>query len=497
MTFVVVLPVALPLVTATVTLAARKDERVVRASATAGAVGLLGAAVALLVLVAREGIQATQVGDWRAPFGISFVADTLAAVMVLVAAILALAGVLYSQAFVDDRRVKGGYFPLLNVMLAGVCGAFLTGDLFNLYVWFEVLLVASFALLAMGGRRAELEGAVKYAVLSVIGSGFFLAGVGVLYGMSGTLNMADLHERVSAMPEPRMATPAAALLLVAFGLKAAVFPLFSWLPASYPAAPPPVGALFAGLLTKVGVYAMMRMFTLVFVHDRAFTHEILLWVSVVTMLVGVLGAVAQVEMLRLLSFHIISQIGYMTLGIALSGVAGLAGALFYVIHNIFAKSNLFLVSGIVHRARTTFDLKALGGLARQDPLLAAAFLVPALSLAGVPPLSGFFAKVLVVRAAFAQGRPVAGAVALLVGLLTLFSMNKIWQLAFWGHVPDDAQRRARTWRRPRGLYAPVLGLASVTLLIGLAPGLLYALTEQAAHELTDPAEYVAAVMGAR
>jgi multicomponent Na+:H+ antiporter subunit D len=492
-----VLPVLVPLATAALCLMVRRSPRAQRVLAVLGAAALLLASVLLLLEVRAEGVLAVQVGGWPAPFGITFVADLLAAIMTVLAGLVGLAVAVYSGPTVDDGRVRHGYYPLFHVLLMGVCGAFLTGDLFNLYVWFEVMLIASFVLLALGGERPQLEGAVKYVILNLLSSALFLSGVGILYGQVGTLNMADLSVKLAGA-ETGLITTVAALFMVAFGIKAAVFPLFFWLPASYHTPPLPVSAIFAGLLTKVGVYALLRMFTLVFVGDTAFTHGILLGVAALTMLSGVLGAAAHSEFRRILSFHIVSQIGYMVMGLALYTKLAVAGAIFYVAHHIVVKTNLFLVAGLVHRLRGTYELERLGGLYVARPLLAVLFLVPALSLAGIPPLSGFFAKLSLVQAALEAETYWIVAVALAVGLLTLYSMTKIWAEVFWKDDPGPAPGGVAPPPPVGGRLAtrgPVVVLAAVTVAIGLGAEHLLELSKDAAEQLLSREEYLSAVLG--
>jgi multicomponent Na+:H+ antiporter subunit D len=492
-----VLPILIPLTTAIASLFVWHSVRLQRWLSVAGAAGLLGSAVALLVAVRTGGIRVTQIGGWPAPYGITFVADHLAAVMVLLAGIVGMAVVPYSCASVGREREAAGYHPLLHVLLMGVCGAFLTGDLFNLFVWFEVMLISSFVLMALGGARDQLEGALKYVTLNLLASFVFLVAVGLLYASVGTLNMADLATRVPSLNRG-IATSLAMMFLVAFGIKAAVFPLFFWLPASYHTPPAAVSAVFAGLLTKVGVYAMFRVFTLVFVHDVGTTHTVILVMSILTMVTGVLGAVAQNEFRRILSFHIISQIGYMTLGLGLFSPLALAGGIFYVGHHIVVKTNLFLVSGIVNARRGTYELDSLGGVYRESPWLAMWFAVPALSLAGIPPLSGFVAKLALVRAGLEIDAFVAVAAALAVGLLTLYSMSKIWNGVFWGPIPEAALARRSSSAERWGMYAPVAMLAATTVFIGLGAGPLFGWAQAAAAELLDPfapGGYVESVLG--
>ena len=465
-------------------------QQVVAAVATAL---LLTVAVLLLVRVSEHGIQVSEIGDWPAPLGIVLVADLFSAIMVCVTAIIGLAIVVYSLTSISEERVRDGYYALVLVLLAGVSGAFLTGDLFNLYVWFEVMLMSSFVLLAMGGGQVQMEGALKYVTLNIFASMVFLTALGLLYAAAGTLNYAELATRVQSIDNSGLLTTLSVLLLVAFGIKAAVFPFFFWLPSSYHTPPVAVSALFAGLLTKVGVYALIRIYTLLFLEDPGFTHTLILVISGATMVTGVLGAMAQNEFRRILSFHIVSQIGYMTMGLGLFTTLGLGAAVFYITHHIIVKTNLFLVSGLVYGLQGSFDLKVLGG-AQARPLLAVLFLVPAMSLAGVPPLSGFFAKLSLVQAGFESGDYAIVGVSLFVGFLTLYSMTKIWNEVFAGpaSVPTDPPKTL-----PPLQVLPVVALAVLTVAIGLGAGPMLDLSNRAAEQLLDRSEYITAVLEGR
>lgn len=500
MNLLLVLPLLIPFLTAATSLFAWHRRVVQRCLALASTSMLLGVALVLLETVWHEGIQVTQLGNWPAPFGITLVADLFSAVMLVLTGLMGITITVYSLASTDVRRESFGYYPVLQILLMGVCGTFLTGDIFNLYVWFEVMLIASFVLLALGGERPQLEGAVKYVTLNLISSAFFLTAVGILYGMAGTLNMADLAHQLRGVAPSGLLLALAMLFLVAFGIKAAVFPLFFWLPASYHTPPVAVSAIFAGLLTKVGVYALIRVFTLLFVQDVGYTHSLLLGIAGFTMVTGVLGAVAQNEVRRLLSFHIVSQIGYLLMGLGLFTPLALAGTVFFMAHVIIAKSTLFLVSGIAHRLLGTYDLKKLGGLYAGYPGLAFVFLIPAFSLAGIPPLSGFWAKVTLVRAGLATEQYAIVAVALGVSLLTLFSMMKIWTEAFWkarpaaeegDFVPPAAFSSSLSWLL---LLLPTGALATVTVTLGLAAEPFFVLALRAAEQLLSPAEYIQTVL---
>ena len=488
-------PLLIPFGCAVASLLARRNVRLQRRLSVAGTGALLAASAGLMAAVLQRGVLCAQAGAWPAPYGITFVADILSAVMVLLTGLMGFATAVYSMASMDEARERFGYYPLLHMLLGGVNGAFLTGDLFNLYVWFEVMLIASFVLLALGGERAQMEGAIKYVTLNLTASALFLAGVGILYGIAGTLNMADLSLKLRDTGHSGLVTCVAMLFLTAFGVKAALFPVFSWLPASYHTPPVAVSAIFAGLLTKVGVYALIRVFTLIFTQDIPYTHTIILWAAGLTMVTGVLGAFAQSEFRRILSFHIISQIGYMVMGLGLYTPLALAGSLFYITHHIVVKTNLFLVSGVAHRLRGSYDLKKLGGLYASAPLVAGLFLVPAMSLAGMPPLSGFFAKLLLTKAGLEAGQWAIVGVALAVGMMTLMSMTKIWAEAFWKAAPGGAAGPPPGRRELFCLLAPVILLAAVTLAIGLGAGPVLEVASRSAQQLMDNSAYVSAVLG--
>ena len=491
-------PLLIPLLCAILSLLGRRAVGVQRFLAVSGCCLNLVVSACLLYVVDNEGIQVMQAGSWPAPFGISLVVDRLSAIMLTLSGLMGATVAVFSLAAMDQSRQEFGFYFFYHTLLMGVNGSFLTGDLFNLYVWFEVMLMSSFALMSLGSERAQLEGGIKYVALNVLSTAFFLAALGVLYGMTGTLNMAHLATIVRSAGEQGMLTTVSLLFMVAFGIKSAAFPLFFWLPASYHTPPTPVSAIFAGLLTKVGVYALIRLFTLVFVQDAEFTHRILLVASGLTMLTGVLGAAAQMEMRRILSFHIVSQVGYMIMGLGLFTPLALAGSVFYIIHHVIVKTNLFLVAGVIAFRTGTNELKALGGFVRAMPWLALLFLIPAMSLAGLPPLSGFFAKLMLIVASFRESSWVIAVTALAVGFLTLYSMTKIWNEVFWKPMPaaiDEAMaQRLWTIRERVCLFGPVMALAACTVLIGFCVEPVFALSERTAGQLLDPDEYIRAVL---
>jgi multicomponent Na+:H+ antiporter subunit D len=493
------LPVLAPFVAALACLLVWRNERA-QAWITVGGMFLsLLLALRLLAVVHMDGIQVVQAGGWIAPFGISLVADQLSAIMLVVSTLLGLAVAFYSIPAVDVHRESFGYYPFFNFLLFGVGGAFVAGDIFNLYVWFEIMLISSFVLLALGGEKRQLEGAIIYVTLNFFSSAIFLAGVAMLYSLTGTLNFADLAVKLKDVSDVGMVSVVALFFLVSFGIKAAIFPLFFWLPASYHTPPIAVAAIFSGLLTKVGVYALMRVFTLIFVLDIRFTHDLLLVIAALTMVVGVLGAASHYDFRRILSFHIVSQIGYMIMGLALYTPLALMGTVFYLMHHMIVKTNLFLISGVVHYLKGSYKLKYIGGVYRDHPWLAFLFLVPALSLAGLPPFSGFWAKFILIKAAIDEGAFWLVGVALGVSLLTLYSMTKIWNEVFWANEPEILNDPEPHVRGPGPLWmlvAPVVLLVICTLAIGLHPAPLLHLAEAAANQLLDREQMINAVLQA-
>ncbi|MGY1639507.1 Na+/H+ antiporter subunit D [Geodermatophilus sp. SYSU D00703] len=429
------LPVLLPLLGAATTLLVARHPRFQRTVSLAVLTAVLAVSVTLLVVADAEGATSVAVGGWPVPLGIVLVVDRLSALMLVVASTVALGVLVFAvgQGAADgsEETPLSIFHPTFLVLVAGVSNAFLAGDLFNLYVGFEILLMASYVLLTLGGTAPRIRGGITYVIVSLTSSLVFLAAIGLVYAATGTVNMADLALRLGELPEGTQVL-LQSMLLIAFCIKAAVFPLSAWLPDSYPTAPAPVTAVFAGLLTKVGVYAIIRTQTLLF-PDGAL-DDLLMWAALATMLIGILGAVAQTDLRRLLSFTLVSHIGYMVFGIALGTAAGLAGAIFYVAHHIAIQTTLFLVAGLVERQGGTTSVNRLGGLARRSPLLAVLFFVPAMNLAGIPPLSGFIGKLGLLQAGVAEGGGLA--LTLVVGgvvtsLLTLLAIARVWTRAFW------------------------------------------------------------------
>ncbi len=500
----IVFPLVIPLFAALLGLAAPPRTRVQQGIGAAAALAQLGACGWLFLSATSGEVSALYLGSWVAPFGIVLVLDLTSAIFLLVCSFTALAVTFFGVTHSLGERLDRWYFPLQNFLLVGVNGAFLTGDLFNLFVWFEVMLIASFVLMVIGGRRQQLEGGVKYVVMNLVASALFLMGVGLIYGKTGTLNLADLALIVrEGGDETGFVRGGAAFVFAAFGVKAGLFPLFFWLPASYHTPAPIVTALFAGLLTKVGVYSFLRVATLFIGDDFASWQTLFLWIAALTMITGVLGAAAHFEMRRILSFHIISQVGYLIAGLAMFTPLGLAAGLFYFVHNNLAKTNLLLVSAWVEHRRGTVDLGKIGGIYRSSIGCSLIFLISALALAGIPPLSGFWAKLGIVRAGIEGGYYWLTAAALAVGMMTLFSMTKIWGEAFWKKDPLEENGSAERPEPPPGSDRTgkrILTLAPMGLVVVAILGLsffgepVFAWSMEAAGQLLDPATYMDAVL---
>ena len=486
------LPILVPLGTAAVLMLAPKRPAPQRWISLAGSFLLLASALLVFVRVNDAGVQVLQIGGWPAPFGITIVADLLAAMLVVAVGIVGLAVAGVSFAGVDPRREAFGYHPLIQILMMGVAGAFLTGDLFNLYVWFEVMLVASFVLMALHRTRAQVEAAYKYVTINLIASSIFLTALGLLYGATGTLNMADLARVWPTISSPGVDTVLAVLFLIAFSIKAGLFPLFFWLPASYHTPPAAVGAAFAGLLTKVGVYALIRVFTLLFHGAPPALFMLLLGMSTATMVIGLVAALNERDFRRVLSFNLIGHIGYTTASLSLMTPAALAGAIFYVLHHIVVITNLFLVSGVLLRLRRTTDISGLGGIYRDQPVFAMLAMVPIFSLAGVPPLSGFLGKLAILEGAFAARAYWVGGLVLVVGLLTLLSMGRTWADSFWGPAAEPAYFAAPGM--PLLAAIALLSVLTLAMTIGAQP--LFELTSRTAEQLLHREDYVRAVLGA-
>jgi multicomponent Na+:H+ antiporter subunit D len=490
------LPIFLPLAAAALAVVAYRHRNVQRLIAVGALTAVLVDAIVLLVRIEADGVQSVQVGAWPAPIGITLVADMFSALMLVISVATVLAVLVFAIGQPGADLDQPVFHPVYLVMAAGVALSFLTGDLFNLFVAYEITLASSYVLITLGGTREQVRTGMTYIIINLLASTLFVVGIAWVYAATGTMNMADLSLKIAALPDG-VQTGLSMFLFLVFGIKAAIFPLFFWLPDSYPTARTPVTAVFAGLLTKVGVYSIVRTQTLLFPETRPST--VLLVFAGFTMVVGVLGAIAQNDMKRILSFHIVSQIGYMILGLGLFTVSGIAGTVFFIVHQIPVKTALFLTTGLVEEGTGSTALNRVGGLVRRTPLVAGLFLLAALSLAGIPPLSGFVGKLAILEAGVDAKTYLIVGVGLAVSLFTLFSMVKIWNGVFWG-TPEDPTIRLAAAAPDSRLAIPALmngatiALVLLTLAIALFGGPLYELSERAAQGLVDPSAYIGAVL---
>ena len=501
MTFLVPLPVIMPLLGAALTLMMAGKPRAQRTVSLTVLTLTLLVSIALLTLSTMDGPLVVEVGGWTAPLGIVLVADQFAALMLVVSSAVTVCVLMYSigQGMADgnEETPLSIYHPTYLILTAGVTNAFLAGDLFNLYVGFEILLVASYVLLTMGGTENRIRAGTTYVVVSLVSSVIFLTAIGLIYSATGTLNLAQLVDRLDALPDS-LRLMLQGMLLLAFGIKAAVFPLSAWLPDSYPTAPAPVTAVFAGLLTKVGVYAIIRTETLLFPGGRAAAQQLV--AALQTMVVGILGAVAQSDIKRLLSFTLVSHIGYLLFGVGLAGQLGLSSAIFYVVHHITIQTTLFLAAGLIERRGGSTALDKQGGQARLSPVQAGLFFVPALNLAGIPPFSGFIGKVGLLQAGAGDGSVLAWVLVgggVVTSLLTLYAIARVWNLAFWRspHTAMPSDSDAGTTLLPRLMVAPTMLLVALGMGLTLAAGPLFTITDSAAADLLERTPYVEAVFG--
>ncbi|MDD2476230.1 MAG: proton-conducting transporter membrane subunit [Dysgonamonadaceae bacterium] len=448
----------------------------------------------LLHSISSNGFLILNVGGWLHGYGIMLAVDYLSAGMIALTSFVSVLSWFYSSRWFKTKKVGYLFNVVFFTLQLGINGAFMAADLFNLYVWFEVMLVSSFVLLTLGGERFQLEGSMKYVAINVFSSTIFLAGIGMVYGLTGTVNMAAAGLALDAISNQTLPMIPAAFFLVSFGIKAAIFPLFFWLPASYHTPPIGISSFLIALMTKVGVYTLIRFFTVVFPLDGTILKPVIMILSGLTMVVGVFGAAAQNDFRKILSFHIVSQIGYMLMGLAIGTPLAIAGALFFILHNVLVKTNLFFISGLVGRVAGTNSLKKLGGIFAQFPLIALVFAISAFSLTGVPPLTGFWGKYMLAKAGLVSGDWVIVVISLIVSLITLFSMTKIWNQVFWKPLPEGVVLQQTSIKAAYTAYKSmfwVIGVLTIAILVvSFLPNNFIEFTEKAANVVVERNEYI-------
>ena len=485
-----VFPIVTPLLFGVLMFFVRYRIRLQMGLATVGTLATLVVSALLVRTVSRDGILVLHVGDWEAPYGIPLVVDMLAAILVSITSIVTLACLLYAYHSLDDGRKRHYAFPLIMILLCGVNGSFLTGDIFNLFVFFEVMLLSSYVLLSLGGGRVQLRETIKYIVINIVASSLFVIAIAYLYSITGTLNMAHIAQRVAELGQDGLTTTVSLLFLTVFGLKSALF-LFFWLPGSYSAPPAPIAALFAALLTKVGIYCIIRTFTLIFPHQPQITHEILMWLAALTMIMGAMGVIAYWRIKQILAYNVIVSVGFILFGVAVASEAALSGAVYYLIHDMIAKALIFILGGAIISIAGTDKLREISGLIHFRPVLGWLFFLSALALAGVPPLSGFVGKVMILQGGVQAKAFVLVGLSLLSSLLVLYSVMKVFIHSFWGETLLSEGEEKSTGK---GALLPSFILAALVVGFGLGAEEIMFYVRQAVEPLVNPAIYIEAVL---
>ncbi|KMY43097.1 monovalent cation/H+ antiporter subunit D [Bacillus sp. FJAT-27916] len=487
----VVLPIIIPLIAGLILVIFRKKLYMQRFIALFAILATFTVAVMMALKIKEDGIQVLQAGGWAAPYGISLVADMFAVILLIITAFVSFCCLFYAFYTIGRLREENFFYPLFLFMISGVNGSFLTGDIFNLFVFFELMLISSYALITLGGEKKQLRESIKYILINVMSSFFFLVAVAYLYAVTGTLNMAHLSVRVAEAGQSGLMTTVAILLLMVFSLKAGLL-LFYWLPGSYSVPPTAVAAIFAALLTKVGIYAIFRMFTLIFYHQPEITHLLIGILGAATMLLGVIGAVSRWDIEGILTYNVIISVGLIMAGLAAFTTGSITGSVFYLVHDINVKALIFLIGGTIIYLTGTANLKEISGLIRTHPFLGWMFFIASLALAGIPPFSGFLGKLLITKGTFEAGEYWLGAIGLISSLLVLYSVMKIFMNAFWGetNLSEDMEKGTT-----RGIIVPITLLTAVTIFLGLGGESISAYIQLAAEGLMNPDLYIDAVLG--
>lgn len=487
---IIVMPMIIPLLTGILLVFLRPYVKVQRVFSIVSIVATVAVSVYILNMIQADGILRLDFGGWLPPYGISFVADSFSMLLVLTTVIVT--GILLIYAFSSIGRAHENmfFYPFVFFLIAGVNGSFLTGDLFNLFVCFEVMLLSSYVLITLGGRKVQLVEAIKYISINVLSSWFFLVGIAYLYGTVGTLNMAHLSVRIAEVGQGPLLTVISIIFLIVFSLKSGLL-LYFWLPGSYSAPPTVVAALFGALLTKVGIYAMFRVFTLIFYHEPGVTHLMIGIMAGITMIGGSIGAIAYNDIRKIVSYNVVIAVGFILVGLAVSTEVAIQGSIYYLIHDMIIKALLFLIAGTMIYLTGTARIENMSGLIRNYPILGWLFFITMLSLAGIPPLSGFIGKVYVGQGAIEAGAFVLLAIAFLSSIFVLYSLLRIFLNCFWGETiineDDDVPLK-------KGMLIPLVLFGILTIALGVGAEVLAPYVSDAARTLTNPDIYIDAVL---
>ena len=489
----IVLPIIIPIMVGVILVFLRPYVLAQRVISLVTMTGIAGVSVYILNQIQLEGIIQLDFGGWEPPFGILFVADSFAMLLVLTASVVTAICLIYAFSSIGESHEKMFFYPFVLFLIAGVNGSFLTGDLFNLFVCFEVMLLASYVLVNFGGKKAQLRESIKYVVINVLSSWFFLVALAYLYGTVGTLNMAHLSDRVAQAGQGPLLTTISILFLIVFSLKAGLL-LFFWLPGSYSVPPTVIAALFGALLTKVGIYALFRTFTLIFYHQPAITHTLIGIMAALTLIVGCIGAIAYKDVRLIASYNVVIAVGFILIGLAVATEVSIEGSIYYVIHDMLAKAMLFLIVGTMIALTGKTKINEMSGLIRNYPILGWMFFLVACSLAGIPPLSGFVGKVLVGQGAVESGSYILLALAFISSIVVLYSLLRIFLNTIFGETIISIEEEEPL---KRGMLVPIVLLGICTIGLGLGAEALSEYVNNAAHTLSNPAVYIEAVLGGK
>ncbi len=486
-----IFPIVIPALAAIILLFAPKQIRLQRGVALGALLVTFAVTVLLIFTVSQDGILTVNLGNWPAPFGITLVSDMLSALLVATSTLIVFFIVWFATHYFSDAYESNYVYVAMLFLLVGVNGAFTTGDIFNLFVFFEVFLISSYVLIVLGGKGVQLRESIKYLLVNVIASALFVMAVALLYGTVGTLSLADLAQKIPLVENQSVLVVIGVLFMIVFGLKGALVPLHYWLPGSYVVAPTPILAMFGALLTKVGVYSILRTYTLLF-DVGSFTQNFLIILAVLTIVIGMIGAIAYNDVKLIIIYNIMIAVGVILYGIALNTQTSLEGALYYLIHDMLIKAALFMLVGMMIGITKSSQLRDMGGLITRFPLFGWTFFIAALSLAGIPPLSGFFGKLLIVQGGVAEGSLFGPLLILLSSLFVLFSVIKIFLYGFWGE-------EKRAYDGPlvphmKKLIVPTFLLVAVAVAYGFGAEAMHPFITQAIEPLVQPEIYIDAVI---
>lgn len=487
---VIVLPMIIPVLMAVLLIFLRPFIRAQRWVSLGAVLVTAGISVYVLNRIQSEGILRLDFGGWLPPYGILFVADSFSMLLVLTSSVVTAVCLLYAFVSIDEARERHFFYPFVLFLVAGVNGSFLTGDLFNLFVCFEVMLLASYVLISLGGTKTQLRESIKYVAINVLSSWLFLVAIGYLYGTVGTLNMAHLSERIAEAGQTPLLTTISILFLIVFSLKAGLL-LYFWLPGAYSVPPTAVAALFGALLTKVGIYALFRVFTLLFYHEPAITHTLIGIMAGITLIGGSIGAVAYKNIRQIVVYNVVIAVGFILVGLVIATPVAIEGAIYYLIHDMIVKALLFLLAGTMIALTGKVKIDEMSGLIRNYPLLGWFFFIVTFSLAGIPPLSGFIGKVLVGQGAVEAGAYGLLALAFISSVLVLYSLLRVFMNCFWGET-IISQEEAVPLKSSLLLACALLVVATTGL--GFGAEAISSYVSDAANTLTNPHIYINAVL---